>query len=500
MPRLIANIPRIFELPSGDMIVYLTGNEHRFLMAIAPEMNWRAVGDYEYTEQVKDIADGAYAALVGALPVQELLNRLDTLNEHQEQRNIILQAMADCICAIPDILLTIAGGITGGLTGEIFNPGGLPESAFYPPASSTGGNPVFPLFGGGVIDVGVGSIPSNISTMYTSPTGAVGWDKWREYVCSGADMIRRASIILMGEIEEGISTQAISVAIVAAALTGASLIAIGLVIPVALGAGVAVLTITALLIQGGDEIAEQAETFLRDENAEFWPDVACIMSSSLNSPAAAASVRQRIDAMVSNELTASLLKLLPWDSWIEQVYQGKTADGNYIDVSGIPSLCGDCDEVSIGAFLGTTVTDCEVVNWTVQAFWGYGIYDSGVICQGTGATIRSEYSDGVFGGSAFDNLTLESSPFIRSVGNWRLAYRASSVNEEHEGDSYLHIAILDHVTGDIIYQAEAAINDTDSAMMFFGSFELDDDTAYRVLVTGRYIVFETYNGAVVPAP
>lgn len=437
----------------GNYLVHLTGQERAALLAIAPQLRWTK----EYTPG--EWAESAEAKLVGALDMQELIQ--------------ILNDMKDCICQSNEERNTA----------EVYR---WQPGQTHVPMVDGDGNPVeYPVFGGGRITVGQGSPPAN--------TGASDWLDWRDYQCKAAELVRRSVILTVEEFQSWFDLPSLTLGIIGAALGAVALVAIGLTLPVSLFTVGALVSMVSAVISAGEGTGEVMRDFAEDQAEQFWPYVACVMSSSPHSLYAADRVREYISANTSLP-AATILNLIPWEDLIEQCYQGRLSDGTPLNIAGIPSLCSNCDEQEVTGFKGTSVVDCELEHWEASAFWGVGLYDGGVICQGSGVTIPQEYSDGMFGGSQSNPLTATSSPFARPAGTYRLAYRAKNVDGHTDGS--LAMYIHNSVTGDLITYQEMAVNDENNNMIYSQDFELDSNASYVMTVVSRYVIFETYDNHV----
>lgn len=474
MPRLLPNIPRVMDLPGSDVLVYLTSEEHRFLMSIAPELEWNAKGDFVHTEETLDIARTAYVRLVEALRVNELLERLDTQNE-------ILAEARDCICTLAElmnILVTV----------------GLPTTAANLPTVWSG-TPNFPFPDGGPIQQNFQNfIPEIIDGSF--PSAETGWEKWQDYVCHATNLIRTAAIEKTLELADFFGGAGLTFALFAALLTGMVLTGVGLGIPLVIfGAGAAATLWAAGLELGQSGLQACAEWL---ENECDWEEIACILHNASNSLVAEEAVRNYIAANAPPELTVGLLAL-PWQGWIEQVYRGESTEGEYlfVDPSLVPDLCENCDEPTPGsAFLGTGVSGCELDNWHVVSGEAEIIlFEDGVYCPPGSGTIGLGFGSG-FRGTTFAPATCQSPQFsVDTSETYKITYKATKFS----GSSLITAILVDaHLDVDLV-EWEMPTNEANSdPLVSTIPVDLVEDYPYRIKIRVANKAFSCADGAITP--
>lgn len=177
------------------------------------------------------------------------------------------------------------------------------------------------------------------------PIALQGYDEWslyQEYTCKAVEFIRRSAVIMCEELLRIVDMPAIGLGLVAAVLGTVTAILATLGLPVIImGVGLCA-SLGAAIIAAGQGGLEACRDYLLDSSDTLWRNVACIVKNAPNSVIAAEQVDEYLNSYAPT-VAYPILKLFPWEGWIDQIYLGVNADGQTLDVTGLESLCEDCE-------------------------------------------------------------------------------------------------------------------------------------------------------------
>lgn len=302
MPYLMPTLEGVEELPGGDVVVFLTSEEHRALLAIAPQLEW--IREYPFREWM----ESAQVALIEAVEVNELIT--------------IFQQMAECLCAL--------------------------QVAFQNsnPEQWTSGDPEYK---GINLDKSLdetvvpetGLVPESVAAqnpVIISPE--TDWEYWHEYVCRATNYMRVSANAMLEEMYRVLDLPVLTVVLLAGAFGAISLITGGLTLVLAVAA---IASIASAMLAGGTLAMDAARDFLLDSTDTHWGEIACILSSAASTEDAEYQIKEYI-GQNAPPIAVPLLVLFPWLQWARQIWLGENTEGQPIIVLGQVSLCSGCSE------------------------------------------------------------------------------------------------------------------------------------------------------------
>lgn len=324
MPYLLPTLEGVENVPGGDVLVVLTSEEHRALLAIAPQLEW--INDYPFREWM----ESATVKLIEAIDMDVLVS--------------VLQQMAECLCA-----LQVA--VTSGN-----------------PQQWTSGNPEFR---GVNIDKELGEtvvpenglVPESIAMqnpIVVSPE--TDWGYWREYVCRATNFMRISANAMLEEMYRALDLPVLTVILLAGAFGAISLLTGGLTIILGI---TAIAGIASAMLAGGVLAMDAARDFLLDTTEEHWGQIACIMSNAASTEDAEYQIKSYIEQNAP-PIAVPLLLLFPWLQWARQIWIGENTEGQPLIVMGQQDLCQNCAEPISEDMIANYYFNEDVSGWYMR--------------------------------------------------------------------------------------------------------------------------------------
>lgn len=326
-----------------------------------------------------------------------------------------------------------------------------------------------------------------------SPIANQGYDDyelWQEYLCKATELIRRAAIVMTEELLRIFDVPVILVGLVAATLGAVAAILAGLALPLIVLAPAVVGSLAHALLTSGQAGVEAVRDYLSDFTGELWGEIACIVSTSITAQVA----QERIHAYFSTNAPLAALPILylyPWESWVNQIMTGMSADGvTVLDVTGIPTLCDGCDDVE-GSFKGTGISSCTFDHWSYLS-GPASYYESGSWCDGRTHPLPPTFTDG-YGGTHANPVNCQSPPFmVDTTGDYEFYYRARSFF----GSAAVAVTITGNDT--VIWSADLPTGtDAGELLGVLIPVPLDSTITYRMRVQVGNKAFECYDDSLV---
>lgn len=325
--------------------------------------------------------------------------------------------------------------------------------------------------------------------------GVTDYAGWQLYICKATELVRRAALVMIEELLRIFDTPVLVFGIVAATLGAVAAILAVLALPSIVVGPAIVASFVAGMLAVGQGGLEACRDYLLDPSGTVWANIACIAKSAGNARSAELEIHDYIDN-TAPETAKAILKLFPWKGWFNQVYQGLTADGQGLDVTGLQSLCVDCEEEA-GWFSGIHIDNCELTFWTNEA--NGRMYQNRMSCIGDGeVTELPEYTDGVYGRFAGDPVTISSPSFeVPETGDYNFRFRLCGFQGE-EANALIAIRLVSDDT--LVVQHSAAANNNNGELQQWSGISLAAATPYYVRVLFIKLVFECYDDSFVLVP